>query len=74
MSRPRPNVRIEGEILTTGEVARIMGCSPNVVIRLMEKGELRGYKIPGGHRRIRGDDLARFLEEMGFKAKGDNGK
>jgi excisionase family DNA binding protein len=53
-----------GASLTTGDVARLCGVSFRTVIRWIERGWLKGYKLPGrGDNRVRPDDLRAFLRE-----------
>lgn len=50
--------------LTTGEVARYCAVNFRTVLRWIESGVLRSYKLPGrGDNRIRVDDFLRFLAE-----------
>lgn len=52
------------EILTTAEVAKIIGTTPRHVARLFDSGKLRGYRIPGSQdRRIPLKHLRQFVEE-----------
>ncbi|MGC4119188.1 MAG: response regulator [Myxococcales bacterium] len=37
------------------------GTDPTTVHKWIDKGLLRGYRTPGGHRRVRGEDLRAFL-------------
>lgn len=53
--------------LTTGEAARLLRCSQQTVIRACDKGFIPFYKLPGSRfRRIRKQDLMRFMEEAGI--------
>lgn len=57
----------ENETLTTGEVAKYCGVNFRTVIRWIEKGYLKSYKLPGrGDNRIPVADFIRFLEEQGM--------
>jgi len=40
------------EVCTTSEAARLLGVSNTTVQLMVERGELRAWKTPGGHRRI----------------------
>ena len=47
---------------TTGEVARICQVSKRTVILWIDRGRLRGYRLPGSrHRRVSAASLRRFL-------------
>lgn len=52
------------ETLTTGEVAGYCGVNFRTVIRWIERGLLKSYKLPGrGDNRIRVEDFLAFLRE-----------
>lgn len=47
---------------TTAEVGRTFGGSPRTACKLIDSGQLRGFKIPGSAcRRVASDDLRAFL-------------
>jgi excisionase family DNA binding protein len=48
-------------IYTTHEVSRLLHVNPRSVINWIEQSLLQSYRTPGGHRRIRHDDLLAFL-------------
>jgi len=48
---------------STSEVARFCHVTPDTVRKWAEAGRITVFKTPGGHRRIRRDDLLRFLRE-----------
>lgn len=50
------------DILTTWEAARYCAVSPYTIRRWILGGDLRAYSTPGGHRRIRRQDLDEFLK------------
>jgi excisionase family DNA binding protein len=62
------NLKEEDPILTTSEVARLLGVATSTVQIWMESGAIQSWKTPGGHRRTRlsliqgllhGDDAGR---------------
>jgi excisionase family DNA binding protein len=62
------NIKEDDPILTTSEVARLLGVATSTVQIWMESGAIESWKTPGGHRRTRlslvqglmhGDDAAR---------------
>lgn len=56
-----------GDILTTGEVARICKVAPRTVSKWFDTGQLRGYRIPGSKdRRIPRQQLIRFMKAHGM--------
>lgn len=49
--------------LTTGEIAKYCGVHLRTVIRWIERGELKAYKLPGrGDHRVVAPDFLRFLQ------------
>src|SRR5262245_12962452 len=50
-------------IYTTHEVSRLLHVNPRSVINWIEQNLLPSYRTPGGHRRIRRDDLLAFLRK-----------
>jgi excisionase family DNA binding protein len=56
---------------STSEVARFCHVTPDTVRKWAEAGRIPVFKTPGGHRRIRRDDLILFLQENGMPLSGD---
>lgn len=53
--------------LTTGEIATYCDVNLRTVIRWIERGELKGFKLPGrGNNRVLIEDFISFLEEHGM--------
>src|SRR5581483_10270951 len=50
-------------IFTTHEVSRLLQVNPRSVINWIEQDLLPSYRTPGGHRRIRREDLLAFLRK-----------
>jgi len=55
--------RVKKTIYTTHEVSRLLHVNPRSVINWIEQNLLPSYRTPGGHRRIRHDDLMAFLRK-----------
>ncbi len=55
-------VDIQKKVLTTHEVAKYLNVITNTVIHWMNTGKLKGYRTPGGHRRIPKEELIRFIK------------
>ena len=54
----------EVRVLTTGEAAKYCGVNFRTIIRWIERGRLKAYKLPGrGDHRIREPDFVAFLME-----------
>jgi excisionase family DNA binding protein len=64
LSEPRMvNSKSDKSIYTTHEVSRLLHVNPRSVINWIEQSLLPSYRTPGGHRRIRRDDLLAFLRK-----------
>jgi excisionase family DNA binding protein len=50
-------------IFTTHEVSKLLQVNPRSVINWIEQDLLSSYRTPGGHRRIRREDLLTFLRK-----------
>lgn len=60
-------MRLGVDIFSTGQVAKLCGCSPKRVSAVMDSGQLRAYRVLGGaDRRVLREDLVRFLERQGM--------
>jgi excisionase family DNA binding protein len=57
---PSPKTK---SIYTTHEVSRLLHVNPRSVINWIEQDLLPSYRTPGGHRRIRKEDLLAFLRK-----------
>jgi len=60
----------EVEYLTTHQVAQLIGVTVRSVQMMVNRGELRGWRTPGGHRRIQKQSLDRWLA---FRKSGNTG-
>ncbi len=64
---PRRRSISEGPVTyTTFQVARFLGVTPPTVVNWVSGGLLPAYRTPGGHRRIRREDLVAFARERAF--------
>jgi excisionase family DNA binding protein len=52
-----------GRLLTCREVAEWLGVSVETILRWHRRGELPGFKLPGGAIRFRESDLKEWLEQ-----------
>lgn len=49
-------------IYTTGQIARICSVAPLTVVKWIDKGHLKGYRLPGGtDRRVTCEEFKKFL-------------
>lgn len=51
---------MRNEILTTHEIAQALSVDISTVIDWIDRNRLPAYRTPGGHRRVKRDDLLRF--------------
>lgn len=58
------------QVLTTTEVARVLGVATSTVQLWMESGAIPSWKTGGGHRRTRYVDLLAVMERLGRNAGG----
>jgi hypothetical protein len=60
-----------GVVLTTGQIAAGCCVAPRTVCKWIDRGELRGWRIPGSHdRRVSIEDFAAFIAEHGVTPQG----
>lgn len=59
--------------LTTGQIAKLLECSPRTVAQYIDSGRLRGHRLPPGKsprspgmRRASRADVDRFARDNGF--------
>ncbi|WP_372836107.1 response regulator [Pontibacterium sp.] len=53
--------------LTTGDIAKYCDVNQRTVIRWLDKGVLKGFKLPGrGNNRVKLDDFVSFLKKNGM--------
>jgi excisionase family DNA binding protein len=53
-------------VFTTFEAAKLCHVSPLSIINWVNAGRLAAFRTPGGHRRIRRDDLVLFMRDNGL--------
>lgn len=49
------------ELFTTHQLSRMLRMDPSTVGKWIDRGLLAAFRTPGGHRRVRAEDLRRFL-------------
>ncbi|MDR1726757.1 MAG: response regulator [Acidobacteriota bacterium] len=54
------------DFYTTFEISKICGVNPTTVQNWVKSNRLKAFQTPGGHRRVRHDDLLVFLREFGM--------
>lgn len=67
MSARRTSINIDKNTFTPGEIAHLLGVSPRTAGRIIDSGELKGYKIVGSgkyrHRKVTKDMLISFAKK-----------
>ncbi len=63
-------------VYTTVDLAKVCKVSLRTVIRWVDEGKLTSFRTPGGHRRVREEDLLKFLDhyQIPFSVKPDGGR
>jgi excisionase family DNA binding protein len=59
------NGRSELTFITTSKAAKICGVARTTISKWIDKGELKAFVTPGGHRKITEQDLEDFLRKNG---------
>lgn len=55
------------QVFTAGQVAEVCKVASRTVTKWFDSGRLKGFKLPGGDRRIPREELISFLKEHGMK-------
>jgi excisionase family DNA binding protein len=54
-------------LISIADAARMCGVYNRTVVAWFDQGRLKGYKLPGGHRRICRKSLAEFMAKNGIE-------
>ena len=57
------SIKLDREMLSTGQVAKKLGVSTQAVINWIEAEKIEAIKLPGGHYRIPADQFKTTAEE-----------
>lgn len=57
-------VKLDKEVFTTFDVAKLCHCNITSVKNWIEKGNIRAFRTPGGHWRIERDVLSAFMDRQ----------
>lgn len=60
--------QLSQEYISVGFIAKHCGVSNTTVLRWISAGQLRAFRLPGGHYRIGREDLSEFLTRFGMPA------
>ncbi|MBV1879202.1 MAG: response regulator [Pseudomonadales bacterium] len=64
MKTEKTSGQVNSKILTTGEVAKYCGVHFRTVIRWIERGNIKAFKLPGrGDNRIESSEFVKFLKQ-----------
>jgi excisionase family DNA binding protein len=62
------------QLLTTSEAAAVLGCSASTIRRLIDRGILHGFKLPGStHRRIAAVEVEALKRGVPAKTEAQDG-
>lgn len=59
--------QLNTEYMSVGLVARSCGVSNTTVLRWIERGQIRAFRLPAGHYRIRREEFDEFLTNYNVK-------
>jgi excisionase family DNA binding protein len=62
----KPKTGIGRLFYTTFEISQICGVNPTTVQNWIKGKRLKAFQTPGGHRRVKQDDLISFMKEFGM--------
>ena len=54
------------QLLTSHEASALLQVNPSTINKWVQEGRLNAFRTPGGHRRIRAEDLVTFLDAYGM--------
>ncbi len=58
----------DDSILTTGQAAKLLGCCPRTLSKLIDSGKIPGWRLPGGgDRRVKREDVERLKTDGAVK-------
>jgi excisionase family DNA binding protein len=58
------NLKPRAVYFTSHAVAKLLRVSPSTVLSWIDRGLVSAHRTPGGHRRVRRDDLIAFLKQQ----------
>ena len=56
------------QVFTVGQVAEVCKVAPRTVTKWFDSERLKGFRLPGGDRRVPREELMKFLKEHGMNA------
>lgn len=68
------NLQTTAKTYTTHQIARMCGVDPITVARWFDSGVLKGFRTPGGHRRVAEAELQAFLAQQGIPERAPGGQ
>ncbi len=67
---PRVEARVKIDVLSTRQVAQLLGVGEATVKRWADAGEIDCFRTPGGHRKFRLRDVTFFVQKRQFETTG----
>ncbi|GAC1344148.1 MAG: HTH-type transcriptional repressor CarH [Myxococcales bacterium] len=67
---PAPEARVTAEVLSTRQVAQLLGVGEATVKRWADSGEIDCFRTPGGHRKFRLGDVTAFVQKRQYEVAG----
>lgn len=58
------------ELLTTGQVAKLLNVAPRTVSKWFDAGKIQGQRLPNGNRLIPRESLKLFCQEHNMPCEG----
>jgi excisionase family DNA binding protein len=68
----QPNREDKPTFITTSKAARICGVARTTISKWVDEGALKAFVTPGGHRKVREEDLRDFLKKNGRRPSVDS--
>ncbi|MDL1971043.1 MAG: response regulator [Candidatus Desulfofervidaceae bacterium] len=54
------------KFVTTAEASKLCGVTRTTIVKWIDEGSLKAFVTPGGHRKIRREDLEKFIQKQGL--------
>jgi len=62
------------EFISTAEASKICGVARTTIAKWIDEGLLKAFVTPGGHRKIRREDLENFIKKRGLRSSEETRK
>lgn len=62
---------MKNKVLTTGQIAKYCNVAPQTISKMIDSGQLRGFRLPGSmDRRVHFNDFVKFCGKLGYPIPG----